>query len=130
MRPMRNLAGGTFLFWHAGTGGQGLRAGVVRDWALLCVLVQEPVGNWVRFVKMRGLPGPATGLHFPILCCIVSHFVASASIGLRESLTATVEIVKELGWSRQNTLQRVREANGERGYLLVRCKNSMGLGED
>ena len=45
MRPMRNLAACTFLFWHAGHAGRALRAGSGGQGL--------GAGYWVRFAVER-----------------------------------------------------------------------------
>jgi hypothetical protein len=52
-------------------------------------------------------PAPATGSIFRFRVASPLHLVASGEPSRRASLTAAVEIVKEHGWSRQNTLRRV-----------------------
>ena len=75
------------------------------------------------------IPRLLHGAVFAVSCCIALHLLHGSDWARRESLPAAVEIVKEHGWSLQNTLRRVRGAFSDREVPLPDIRVARGFCE-
>ena len=74
-------------------------------------------------------PATVTRRRLSISCCIALHLLHRSDWARRESLPAAVGIVKEHGWSWQNTLRRVRGGFSDREVPLPDIRVARGFCE-
>src|ERR1022692_2672664 len=96
---------------------------------VICVRLRCVLATWFK-PRWPARPRPGPGRYTVRVFDFMSHpvaFVTLEATGWPESPPAAIEIVKERGGSRQNTLRRVQRAFSEGWIFFVRHQSSTGV---